>query len=139
MGSLQGCKIHCFKHLLVFHSRQTYSLSNLRLWPLDCNPPSCGTCALERDLGTSISMVDSPSTFIKLPKYSQRLILPVVNDGPLVSHIAVLLQSKVPLEHGREAVPLEQTDLLHDALPVFGHILQVQEYWHVVACTQFII
>jgi hypothetical protein len=36
------------------------------------------------------------------------------------------LELKVLLENGGETVPLEQTALLHDLLPVLGHIIQVQ-------------
>lgn len=65
---------------------------------------------------------------------SQRLILPVVDDGPLLAHVAVRLQPEVPLEHRREAVALQQPHQPHRLLPVLGDALQVQQHRYVVAC-----
>lgn len=66
-------------------------------------------------------------------KYLQRLIASIVDDGPLLSLVAALLEVKVFLEDGREAVPLEQADALDQLGPVVRHALEVHQQADVVA------
>lgn len=56
-----------------------------------------------------------------------------MDDSPLLSLVAALLEVEVFLKDGRKAVPLDETDALDQLGPVVRHALKVDQQTDVVA------
>ena len=65
---------------------------------------------------------------------SHRLVVAVMDDGPLVADVLRRLILEVPLEDGRETVALQQRRLLDGRRHVGGKVVEVEQQRDAVAC-----
>lgn len=65
---------------------------------------------------------------------SHGLVVAVVDHGPLLALLALLLELEVLLKHGGEAVPLQHARLVDHLVLVGRQSVQVVEEGDVVAC-----